>query len=126
MMSAMVIRIVKVGSSRRRKRRRSGEVHFGFEVAVEDVAGVAVADGGDELIEVFMAEILAESSSGDLGEKLAALLIYHNDVDFGFGGHDVTQLDDVGVVHPAHDGDFSLDLRGQPSGDDPLLASSQE
>uniref|UniRef100_A0A7N0RIN9 Uncharacterized protein n=1 Tax=Kalanchoe fedtschenkoi TaxID=63787 RepID=A0A7N0RIN9_KALFE len=125
-MSSMVILAAKVRSTRRRKWRRSGEIHFRFEVAVEDAAGVAVADGGDELVEVFTADILAESSSGDLGEKLAALLVFHNDVDFGFGGHDLTQLDDVGVVHPAHDVDFSLDLRGQPSGDDPLLASGQD
>jgi len=39
-----------------------------FEITVKDAAGVAISDGGDELLEITTAKILAEPALGDFGE----------------------------------------------------------
>ncbi|RDX80669.1 hypothetical protein CR513_38752, partial [Mucuna pruriens] len=84
-----------------------------FEVAVENAAGVAVSDGGDELVEVSPAEVLGEAALGDLGEELAAADEVHDEENFGLSGEDLVEAHDVGVVEPAHDRDFALHVSGQ-------------
>ncbi|KAK6935645.1 hypothetical protein RJ641_032675 [Dillenia turbinata] len=98
---------------------------LGLEVAVEDAAGVAVGDSGDELLEVAAAEVLREAALGNLGEELAALEEFHDEVDLGLRSEDLVKLDDVGVVEAAHDGDLALDVGHQGGGGaagEPLLA----
>ncbi|CAH9129316.1 unnamed protein product [Cuscuta epithymum] len=92
-----------------------------LEVPVENAARVAVPDGGDELPEILPAEILAESALGDPGEELPALDELHDEIDLGLGGQDLEELDDVGVVEAAHDGDLALDVSDQGGAGDLLL-----
>lgn len=80
---------------------------------MEDAARVAVADGGDELVEVPPAEILHEATLGDLPEELSAADEVHDEEDFAFGGENLVETHDVGVVEPAHDGDFTLHVSGE-------------
>lgn len=47
-----------------------------------DAAGVAVAYGGDELVEVSATEVFAEATFGDLREEFAPLGEVHDEVDF--------------------------------------------
>ncbi|KAK3006603.1 hypothetical protein RJ639_016498 [Escallonia herrerae] len=86
---------------------------FRFQVSVVDSAGVAVSDGGDELLKVLAAEIFAEFAFGDLGEELAALDELHDE--------DFEELDDVGVTQAAHDGYLALDVGHQARAYDLLL-----
>ncbi|KAK2992705.1 hypothetical protein RJ640_025208 [Escallonia rubra] len=85
---------------------------------------MAVSDGGDELLKVLAAEIFAELALGDLGEELAALDELHDEIDFGFGGEDFEELDDVGVTQAAHDGYLALDVGHQARADDLLLVDN--
>jgi len=46
-------------------------------------------------------------AANELREKLAAGGEFHDEVDFGFGGHDFVEFKDVGVVEAAHGVDFT-------------------
>ena len=84
-----------------------------LDVAVVDAAGVAERDGGDQLLEVLAGDILLEAPFGDFVEELAAADVLHDEVDLGLGGHDLEELDDVGVADAAEDGDLAFDVRDQ-------------
>lgn len=80
---------------------------------MEYTVRVAVADGGDELVEVPPTEILHETTLRDLPEELTAADEVHDEEDFGFGGENLVETHDVGVVELAHDGDFTLHVSGE-------------
>lgn len=80
---------------------------------MEDTARVAVADGGDELVEVLPAEILREATLRDLPEELSAADEVHDEENFVFGSENLVETHDVGVVEPAHDSDFTLHVSGE-------------
>lgn len=86
---------------------------LGLEVAVEDAARVAEADGGDELLEVPARGVLLEAALGDAGEELPAADELHDEVDLGLCCHDLEEAHDVGVADAAEDGDLALDLRDE-------------
>ena len=92
-----------------------------LDVAVEDAAGVAEGDGGDELLEVLAGDLLLEPPLGDFVEELAAADVLHDEVDLGFRGHDLEELDDVGVADAAEDGDLALDVGDEAALEDLLL-----
>ncbi|CAA7392921.1 unnamed protein product [Spirodela intermedia] len=77
-----------------------------LQVPVEYTPRVAVTHGGDELLE------------------LTALHELHDEVDLRSRGEDLGEADDMGVAEPPHDGDLPLDVRRQPSLDNPLLADA--
>ncbi|GAB2224019.1 hypothetical protein Droror1_Dr00004765 [Drosera rotundifolia] len=83
---------------------------LGLEIAVVDALDVVESDDGDELLEVLAGDVLLEAALGDLVEELAATDELHDEVDLGFDGHDLEELDDVGVPHATEDGDLPLDL----------------
>lgn len=84
---------------------------FRLEIAVEDAAGVAVADGGDELLEELAGLVLrAATVFGYFGEQLAALGELEDEEDLGFGGEDLDEADDVGVTEATEDGHFAGDV----------------
>ena len=63
-----------------------------------DSPRVAVTDGGDQLLEVTTAEILAEASEfGDFVEELSSFDELHREEDLCLRGHDLVEPDDVGV-----------------------------
>lgn len=64
---------------------------------------VAEFDGGDKLLEVAAADVFFQSAFGDLLEEFAAADVLHDEVDFGFGGHDLVELDDVWMADAAED-----------------------
>lgn len=80
-----------------------------LDVAVGDAVLVAEEEGGDYLVEVAARRGFRESAlAAELGEELAAGGELHNKVDFGSGGHDFVEFQDVGVVvEAAHGGDFA-------------------
>lgn len=94
---------------------------LGLKVAVIDAAGVAESDGGNQLLEIFPGNFFLEATLGDLVEKLAAADELHDEVDLGLGGHDLEQLDDVGMPNTAENGDLALDVGDEPTLQDLLL-----
>lgn len=91
---------------------------------MEHAAGVAVFHGGDELPEVESGGILREASfSGDFVEEFASGGELHDEVDFGFGGEDFEEVDDVAVVEAPHDRDLALHVCGETAVEDFALAN---
>lgn len=95
---------------------------LGLEIPVKDASGMAVTDGGDELLEIATAEILAEPPLGDLGEELTAFGEFHDEEDLRFGGEDLQEAHDGGVAQAVHDSDLPLDVGVKASLVQPLLA----
>lgn len=81
---------------------------LGLDVAVSHAVFVAETHGGDELLEVAARYRLRQFAvAGDFGEELAAGGELDDDVDLGFGGHDLVDFEDVGVVlEAAHSRDL--------------------
>ncbi|CAL9146564.1 unnamed protein product, partial [Musa hybrid cultivar] len=94
---------------------------LGLEVAVEDAGGVAEGDGGDELLEVSAGGVLEHAAFGDAREELTAAQVLHDEVDPYPGGHDLVELNDVGVADAAEDGDLALDVGEESVPEDLLL-----
>ncbi|CAL5389987.1 unnamed protein product [Camellia sinensis] len=88
---------------------------LGLQISVKDAARVTVSDGGDQLLEVFTAEIFAEPSFGDLGEKLSSFGELHHEVDLRLRRQNFKETNDVRVAQPAHDSDLPLNVRRQAS-----------
>uniref|UniRef100_A0A0D9Y504 Uncharacterized protein n=1 Tax=Oryza glumipatula TaxID=40148 RepID=A0A0D9Y504_9ORYZ len=81
-----------------------------LEVSVVDTAAVTEVHSPYQLLEVLPRSILLESPPGYPAEELTTPDILHCKVYLALAGHDLVQLDDVGVANEAHDGDLSLDL----------------
>ena len=94
---------------------------LGFKVAVINPTRVAKSDGRDQLLEVLASYVLFEPTFGNLVEQLAASHVFHDEVDFGFRGHDFEELHDVRVSDTAEDRDLALDVSDQTSFEDFLL-----
>lgn len=87
-----------------------------------DPSTVAEVHCRDQLAEVMPGAVLLEAAVlGDPGEELAAPHELHGEVDLGFGGHDLVELDDVWVGDHLHHRDLSLHLLGHPDADHLLL-----
>lgn len=82
---------------------------------------MAERDRRNQLLEVLASCGLVEPALRHLVEKLAAADVLHDEVDFGLGGHDLEELDDVGVSDTAEDGDLALDVCDEPRFEDLLL-----
>lgn len=79
-----------------------------FEITVEDTTGVAEGNGGDQLLEVPAGGVLMKTTFSHTGEKLTAADELHNEVDFGSGGHDLEEMDNIGVASTSEGGDLAL------------------
>ncbi|GFP90208.1 cbl-interacting protein kinase 5, partial [Phtheirospermum japonicum] len=96
---------------------------LGLQITMVNAATVAEIDGGDQLLKVVAGGVLAEPAPGDLGEELAAADELHGEVDLGLAGHDLVELDNVGVaLHHLHDRDLALHLFHHTDADHFLLA----
>uniref|UniRef100_A0A0A9G2V3 Uncharacterized protein n=1 Tax=Arundo donax TaxID=35708 RepID=A0A0A9G2V3_ARUDO len=81
-----------------------------LQVPVIDTTAVAVVHSPYQLLEVLPRSILLEAAPGDPAEELAATDILHCKVYLALAGHDLVQLDNIGVPDQAHDGDLPLGL----------------
>lgn len=64
-----------------------------LDVSVENSVLVAESECGDHLLEVLAGGGLGEAAAAvELGEELAALGEFHDEVDLGFGGHDFVEF----------------------------------
>lgn len=89
---------------------------------MEDAAGVAITDGGDELLEVATGLVFVETAFvGDFREEFAAFGEFHDEVDFGLGGENLVEPHDVRLAEAAHDGDLALHVPGESVSCDFLL-----
>lgn len=82
---------------------------------------MAESDGRDQLLEVLAGDVFLETTLGNLLEELSAVDELHDEVDLGLGGHDLEELDDVGVADAAEDGDLALDVGDESALEDLLL-----
>lgn len=82
---------------------------------------VAESDGGDKLLKVFPGTFLFQSPFSDFIEQLTPTNIFHHKIDFGLGGHDLEELNDVGVSDASEDGDLALDVSDEAALEDLLL-----
>uniref|UniRef100_A0A0E0JFE2 Uncharacterized protein n=1 Tax=Oryza punctata TaxID=4537 RepID=A0A0E0JFE2_ORYPU len=81
-----------------------------LEVSVVDTTAMTEVHSPYQLLEVLPRSILLESPPGYPAEELTTPDILHCKVYLALAGHDLVQLDDVGMADEAHDGDLSLDL----------------
>ena len=95
-----------------------------LEVPVEDPAGVAEADGGDEVLEVAARNVLLEAALGDAGEELAAADELHDEVDLASCRHDLMELNNAFVRYQPHGCDLTPDLLREPNLEHLLLVQN--
>lgn len=94
---------------------------MGFDVSVEDATCVAVEEGRDELMEIATGGGFRELGSAvvkDLGKEIPAGGKIHDEIDLGSGGHELMEMNDVGMGKAAHGGDLGDDAIGETSTDD--------
>ncbi|CAA6656946.1 unnamed protein product [Spirodela intermedia] len=83
-----------------------------------------VGDGAEAEVRHLKVAVLVEKEVLWLQVPLTALHELHDEVDLRSRGEDLGEADDMGVAEPPHDGDLPLDVRRQPSLDNPLLADA--
>lgn len=85
-----------------------------LDIEVEDAACMVEGDDGDELLEIPMCSVLIMPTLCDTGEKLTGKDKLHDEVDHSLGGHELVDMNDVGVADATEDG--KIERKGERSG----------